>query len=55
LIRMTISAFGSLDEASEILSYLLFNPQFCKTMINLGYDDAMNSKDQILDFFEKGN
>jgi len=55
LIRMTISAFGSLDEASEIISYLLFQPDFCKALISMGYKDAMDSKQQIFDFFEKGN
>lgn len=54
LIRMTISAFGNLDEASEIMSYLLFQPDFCKALISMGYKDAMTSKEQILDFFEKG-
>ncbi len=55
LIRMSISAFGSLDEASEIMSYLLFEPDFCKTLINMGYEDAMASKAQIVEFFETGN
>jgi len=54
LIRMTISAFGDLDEASEIISYLLFQPDFCKALIGMGYKDAMDSKEQIIDFFEKG-
>lgn len=54
LIRMTISAFGSLDEASEIISYLLFQPDFCKALIGMGYQDALDSKDQIVAFFEKG-
>lgn len=54
LIRMTISAFGTLDEASEIMSYLLFQPDFCKALISMGYKDAMDSKKQIIDFFEKG-
>ncbi len=54
LIRMSISAFGSLDEASEIMSYLLFETDFCKKLINMGYKDAMASKDEIVDFFEKG-
>ncbi len=53
LIRMTISAFGSLDEASEILSYLLFETDFCKTLIKMGYEDALASKEQILNFFEE--
>lgn len=54
LIRMSISAFGSLDEASEILSYLLFEPHFCKTLINMGYDDARAAQKQIIDFFNEG-
>ena len=51
LIRMTISALGSLDEASEILSYLLFEPHFCRKLIEMGYNDAINSRKQIEDFF----
>lgn len=51
LIRMTISAFGSLDEASEILSYLLFDPHFCRKAIEMGYNDAMDSRSQIEQFF----
>jgi NTE family protein len=51
LIRMTISAFGSLDEASEILSYLLFNPNFCSKLIEMGYNDAYSSKNEIEQFF----
>ena len=52
LIRMTISAIGSLDEASEILSYLLFDPNFCRSLIDMGYQDALTSRQQILEFFE---
>lgn len=51
LIRMTISTIGSLDEASEILSYLLFEPHFCRKLIEMGYNDALNSKKQIEEFF----
>lgn len=51
LIRMTISTLGSLDEASEILSYLLFDPHFCRKLIEMGYNDAINSKKQIEEFF----
>jgi len=52
LLRMTISTFGNLDEASEILSYLLFNPQFCRKMIEIGYKDALNHKTEIQNFFK---
>lgn len=55
LLRMTISAFGNLDEAGEILSYLLFDPQFCKILITMGYEDALEAKPQILDFFDVSN
>ena len=51
LIRMTISTLGSLDEASEILSYLLFEPNFCRKLIEMGYNDAIDSKKQIEEFF----
>lgn len=54
LLRMTISTFGHLDEASELLSYLLFNPQFCRKMIDMGYNDALDHKTQIHNFFEIG-
>ena len=54
LLRMTISTFGHLDEASEILSYLLFNPQFCRQLIDMGYQDALTAKDSIYNFFELG-
>lgn len=51
LIRMTISAMGSLDEASEILSYLLFEPHFCRKLLEMGYNDSINSRKQIEEFF----
>ena len=51
---MTISTFGHLDEASEILSYLLFNPQFCRKLIEMGYEDAKVAKESILNFFDIG-
>ncbi|MBY0451841.1 MAG: alpha/beta hydrolase, partial [Bdellovibrionaceae bacterium] len=51
LLRMTLSTFGSLDESSEILSYLLFDAQFCRKLIDMGYHDAMSSKEKILQFF----
>jgi NTE family protein len=51
LLRMTLSTFGSLDEASEIISYLLFDAQFCRKLIDMGYHDAMSSKENILNFF----
>lgn len=52
LLRTTLNAFGSLDDANEIISYLLFDADFCKKLISHGYDDAFSSKKEICDFFE---
>lgn len=51
LLRLTISAFGHLDEASEILSYLMFDAEYCKRLIDIGYHDALSEKKTIIEFF----
>lgn len=44
MLRLTISAFGDLSEASEILSYLMFESDFCKKLIEMGYEDSLRLK-----------
>jgi len=39
------------DEGSNILSYLLFDKNYCKRLIKLGYEDALNKKSEIQHFF----
>ncbi len=39
------------NEGSNILSYLLFEKNYCKRLIKLGYDDALNKKSEIQHFF----
>ncbi len=51
LIRYLIKGLGTLEEASEIVSYLLFEPSYCGQLIELGYDDAMKNKEEIAKFF----
>lgn len=53
LLRTTLSSFGTLDDANEIMSYLMFNPHFCKKLIDMGYHDAIASKKEIISFFEE--
>ncbi len=53
VLRMTINAFGDLDEASEILSYLLFDSDFCKSLIDMGHKDCLNQKKEILNFLNE--
>lgn len=53
ILRMTINAFGELDEASELLSYLLFDSDFCKSLISMGYADCLKQKNEILNFLNE--
>jgi NTE family protein len=53
LLRTSLSTFGSLDDAHEIISYLMFDADFCKKLISYGYDDALENKKEITNFFEK--
>lgn len=53
ILRLSINAFGHLDEASEILSYLLFDGEFCRNLIEIGYNDALKQKTDIERFFHE--
>lgn len=52
LIRYLFAGLGSLSEASDMISYLLFEPPFCKRLLKLGYADALAKKQDILDLFK---
>ncbi|SBS31269.1 Patatin-like phospholipase [Marinomonas aquimarina] len=39
------------SSASSAASYLLFTPEYCKALMELGYKDAMWQQDKIMDFF----
>ncbi|AZZ36792.1 patatin family protein [Bdellovibrio sp. qaytius] len=53
ILRMTINAFGDLNEASELLSYLLFDADFCKSLITMGHSDCLRQKNEILNFLNE--
>jgi NTE family protein len=40
------------DKNSDLLSFLLFESSFSKSLIDLGFRDAMNRKDEIKDFLK---
>ena len=36
---------------SELLSYILFTPTYIKRLMELGYEDARNRRDELVAFF----
>jgi NTE family protein len=51
-LKMALGGSGNTSQnGSGILSYLLFSQGFCKALIDLGFNDAMERADEIRDFF----
>jgi NTE family protein len=48
LVRYLLKGLGPLEDASELISYLLFEPAFTKELVELGYQDGLKAKSQIL-------
>jgi NTE family protein len=40
VIRYLLGGLGSSRESSEITSYLLFEPEFCAKLVEIGYNDT---------------
>jgi len=51
-LRYLMGVFGSKAYSGDFLSFLLFESAFSKPIIDLGYHDAFNKKDSILNFFD---
>jgi Predicted esterase of the alpha-beta hydrolase superfamily len=49
-IRYMLKGLGNIDEASEIISYLLFESGYCKKLIDMGYEDTMKQKVALAKF-----
>ena len=50
-IRLLLSSVGAMRRnASNLVSYLLFEKDFCRALIDLGYQDAMSRKEEIMAF-----
>lgn len=47
MIRYLLKGLGSIEEASEIVSYLLFDTSYCQQLIEMGFEDGMKEKEQI--------
>lgn len=46
-LRYAIEGLGTSSEASELISYLLFDPEYNRYLVDLGYRDAMARKQEI--------
>lgn len=51
--RWFLNFTGSVRDSGSggALSYILFEPGFCKHLLSVGYEDAMRDRDRIADFF----
>lgn len=50
MIRFLLKGLGPLEDASEIISYLLFDSDFCKRLIHMGYEDGLQQAQEIRKF-----
>ena len=51
-MRIAMKIIGATERGgSSLVSYFLFEKAFCKELIDLGYQDAMAQKENILEFF----
>ncbi|HPI41377.1 MAG TPA: patatin-like phospholipase family protein [Pseudobdellovibrionaceae bacterium] len=51
MLRYLLKGLGSLNDASELISYLLFDPEFCSLLVEIGYEDAYQQKANLERFF----
>ena len=52
-IRFFLRGIGAFNKnGSSLVSYLLFEKSYCRDLISLGYADAMQRKDEVIEFME---
>lgn len=52
LVRYLTRGLGPISQTAEFISYLLFQPDFCRALINLGYSDGMAQAQEIATFLQ---
>lgn len=48
VVRYLLKGLGSLEDAREVVSYLLFEPSFCTQLIEVGFEDGMRQREKII-------
>lgn len=52
LLRYLLNILGAKNHSGDLLSFLLFEKEFTRPILDLGYDDTIASADQVTAFFE---
>lgn len=50
IIRYLLKGLGPLEDAREIISYLMFEKEFLNALMELGYEDGMAKKEELVRF-----
>ena len=53
MVRFLLKGLGSMHDASELISYLLFDSSFCSDLIEIGYKDGLAQKEKLIDLMSK--
>ena len=53
IIKYLFDGLGTKEESAELLSYFLFDSDFCSQLVELGHKDTMDQKDRILEFLKR--
>jgi NTE family protein len=53
MVRFVLRPTGAMNRSgSNLVSYLLFEESFCRTLIDLGYRDTAGREQEVRAFFE---
>ena len=53
MVRFVLRPTGAMNRSgSNLASYLLFEESFCRTLIDLGYQDTVGREQEVKAFFE---
>ena len=55
-IRLLLRLAGVMrGSGANLVSYLLFDKHYCRALIDLGYQDALKHREEIVAFLEQGS